>query len=125
MQAAETTIDTTTPTIARTGQRLLARWHLVHGRMYQVRHLRRSGGYELVRLRRSASRRVAFWTPDRGLRISYAGDDVQAIVADPAATAAAYTRATGYCACCGAGPLTDPAGHVCACKSCKARAVAT
>jgi len=111
---------------ADVGQRLAARRHLVDGRIYQVRHLRLSGGYELLRVRRRASRtssRVAFWTPDRGLRIDDTGDDVAAILADPDGTATAYTRATGHCACCGA-PTSDP-DHVCACKRCRAQAVAS
>ena len=89
------------------------RYQAPSGRRYQ---LRASGTWHLIYRRTgTVSRRPVGPTgPQRG--------DVTAVLADPAAAATAYTKATGTCACCGAGPITDPATHVCACKRCEAHA---
>jgi hypothetical protein len=98
--------------------------HLVDGRRYRVHH-NRQGGYRVARQYDTATQTsketaVAAYRPGRhGLRVwgtPQARADVALILADPTATAAAYTHGTGCCSCCGVGPLTDPEGHVCRCK---------
>jgi hypothetical protein len=83
--------------------------YLVDGRIYQIVHTI-PGGYRVQRIRRRDKSAVAAFTPARGLRIWHAAAkaDVELILADPTATAAAYARGTGHCSRCDR-PLTAPA----------------
>jgi hypothetical protein len=75
--------------------------YLVDGRIYQIVHTI-PGGWRVQRIRRRDKTAVAAYTPARGLRIWHPGAeaDVELILADPTATAAAYARGTGHCSRC-------------------------